>query len=112
VLLILLGVGKILDYFLHKDSVSIRFGEIVGIFFLLLIGFAVTMASEGNIGRVIRELPIQIGDRSIRPGQWIGETHAFSEECPFPGSFFAGLVEIPCGSVSSRERLVIRCAKR
>ena len=38
VLLILLGVGKILDYFLHKDSVSIRFGEIVGIFFLLLIG--------------------------------------------------------------------------
>jgi len=101
VLLILLGVGKILDYFLHKDSVSIRFGEIVGILFLLLIGFAVTRASESNFGRVIRELPIQIGDRSIRPGQWVGETHAFSEEMsisldrPLPV-----LVENSYGSVS------------
>ena len=83
VLLILLGLGKIVDYFLHKDSVSIRFGEIIGIFLLLVIGSAVTRASESHLGRFIRELPIQIGGKSMRPGQWLGETHAYSEEMTY-----------------------------
>ena len=100
-LLILLGLGKIIDYFLHKDSVSIRFGELVGIFFLILIGFAVTRLSEDRFGRFIRELPIEIGGKSMRPGQWIGESHAFSEEMTFPlDRPLPVLVENSYGSVS------------
>lgn len=101
ILLILLGLGKIIDYFLNKDSVSIRFGELVGIFFLILIGLAVTRLSEDHFGRLIRELPIEIGGKSMRPGQWMGESHAFSEEITFPlDRPLAVLVENSYGSVS------------
>jgi hypothetical protein len=79
-LLILLGLGKVLDYFLKKDSVSIRVGEIIGIIFLLLIGSALTKISDTPFARIFKELPIRIGDSSVRPGQWIGESHSFSEE--------------------------------
>ena len=72
-----------MDYFLHKDSVSIRFGEIIGIFLLLVIGSAVTRASESHWGRIFHELPIQIGGRSMRPGRWLGESHAFSQEMTY-----------------------------
>ena len=80
VLLILLGLGKIIDYFVHKDSVSIRFSEILAIFLLLVIGSAITRISESNFIRVMREMPIHIGGMSVNPGQWMGETHAFTEE--------------------------------
>ena len=83
VLLILLGVGKILDVSLHKDAVSIRVGEIFGIFLLLAFGSALSGMSEIHFGRLIREMPIQIGGRSMRPGQWMGETHTFSEEMTY-----------------------------
>jgi hypothetical protein len=79
-LLILLGLGKVLDYFLKKDSVSIRVGEIIGIIFLLLIGSALTKISDTPFARIFKELPLRIGASSVRPGQWIGESHSFSEE--------------------------------
>ncbi len=101
VLLILLGLGKILDYILHKDSVAIRFGEIISIVFLLLVGTAVTRISESHFGRVIRELPINIGGKAMRPGQWLGETHAFSQEASFSLDHpLPILVENSYGSVS------------
>src|SRR5512136_2540780 len=56
ILLILLGLGKVIDYFRQKEGVSIRFGEVVGILFLVLIGSAVTKVSNTNFGRVISEL--------------------------------------------------------
>ena len=59
-LLILLGLGKVLDYFLKKDSVSIGVGEIIGILFLLLIGSALTKISDTPFARIIRELPIRL----------------------------------------------------
>lgn len=83
-LLILLGLGKVIDYFLKKDAVSVSAGEIIGILFLLLIGSAVTKISETPIARTFRELPIRVGGFSVRPGQWIGESHAFTEESSFP----------------------------
>jgi DUF4097 and DUF4098 domain-containing protein YvlB len=84
VLLILLGLGKILEYFLKKDAVSIRIGEIIGIIFLLLIGTAVTRISESSLARMFREIPIPMGGTSMRPGQWIGESHTYSEEVVYP----------------------------
>ena len=49
VLLILLGLGKIIEYFLNKDSVSIRVGEIFGILFLLFIGFVLSRVPMGPL---------------------------------------------------------------
>ncbi len=101
VLLILLGLGKIIDYFLKKDAVSIRIGEIFGIIVLLLIGTAVTSMSGSHMDRFIRDLPIEIGGTSMRPGQWIGESHTYSEEVTYPLEFSTPIrVENSYGMVS------------
>ncbi len=84
ILLILVGLGKVLDYFLQKDAVSIRIGEIVGILLLLIAGTAISRISRGPFGRLAREFPIEIGGTSVRPGQWIGESHTYSEEVTYP----------------------------
>jgi hypothetical protein len=85
VLLILLGLGKVLEYFLKKDAVAIRVGEIIGILLLLLIGSALSRVSEiHNVSRIMRELPIEVGGTPVRPGQWLGISHTFSEEATFP----------------------------
>ncbi len=84
ILLILLGLGKIIDYYLKKDAVSVSVGEIIGILLLLFVGSALTKVSTTHFASVIQELPIQIGGLSVRPGQWIGESHAFTEERAFP----------------------------
>lgn len=84
VLLILLGLGKVIDYYLDKDAFSIRIGEIFGILLLLLVGSAMTRISESHFVRFVRELPIEIGGTSVRPGQWIGDSHAYTEEATYP----------------------------
>jgi hypothetical protein len=80
VLLILLGLGKIIEYFLKKDAVSIRIGEIIGIVILLLVGTAITGISGSHFGRMVRDLPIDIGGRSMQ----LGESHTYTEEATFP----------------------------
>ena len=79
VLLILLGLGKVLDYLFHKQAMSVSVGEIFGILLLLLIGSAISRFSESNVGRMFRNMPLQVGDTSLQPGQWIGESHAYTE---------------------------------
>ncbi len=83
VLLILLGAGKVIEYFFQKDAIGIRFGEIIGVLFLLLIGTAINGISQSQVVRLVRELPIQLGGASVKPGQWIGESHSYSEERTF-----------------------------
>src|SRR5207249_10734678 len=46
ILLILLGLGKVIDYLRQKEGVSLRVGEVFGIFFLLLIGSVLTLVSR------------------------------------------------------------------
>jgi hypothetical protein len=77
-------LGKIVEYFLKKDAVSIRAGEVFGILFLLLLGFTITRFSEGPMGQVVRNFPINIGGTPVQPGEWIGDSHTFSEEAAFP----------------------------
>ena len=62
VLLILLGLGKVIDYFLEKDAVSIRIGEIFGILLLLLVGSAITRISDSHV----RPLRPGVADRNRR----------------------------------------------
>ncbi len=86
ILLILLGLGKVIDYYRHKEGVSLRVGEVVGILILLVIGTAVTRLSESHIGQVFRDLPITIGDSSVRPGQWLGTSYSYTQEATYPMS--------------------------
>ncbi len=85
VLLILLGLGKIIEYFMKRDSVAIRVGEIIGILILLLIGTAVSRVSESrNFARLLQEIPVEVGGTPMRPGQWFGDSHTYSEEVAYP----------------------------
>ncbi len=92
VLLIFLGAGKVVDYFFRKNSMSIRFGEffglvvilILGILFTNIFGILFTKNSDVQLSRVLRELPFKIGDVSIHPEQWFGNSHAYTEETAYP----------------------------
>ncbi len=84
ILLILLGLGKVIDYYRRKEGVSLRVGEVVGILVLLVIGTAITKLSESHIGQVFRDLPITIGDSSVRPGQWLGTSYTYTQETTYP----------------------------
>ncbi len=84
ILLILLGLGKVIDYYRQKEGVSLRLGEILGILILVLIGTAITRIEASNFGHVIRELPISIGEVSVRPGQWIGTSYSYTKEVSYP----------------------------
>jgi hypothetical protein len=83
-LLILLGLGKVLDYLFHKQAMSISVGEIMSILLLLLVGSAISRFSESDVGRMVRSMPLRVGDTSLRPGQWIGESHAYTDEITYP----------------------------
>jgi hypothetical protein len=114
-LLILLGLGKVIDYFLKKDAVSVSIGEIIGILFLLIIGSALTKISTNHFVQIAREWPIQIGGISVKPGQWMGESHAFTEEAvvssldrPLPiriENSYGSISVIPGGNREVRARL-------
>jgi len=101
ILLILLGAGKVLEYFLRKDAVSIRVGDIIGILFLALIGTAINGVSKSHVVRLVQDLPIQLGGTSVKPGQWLGESHSYTEEATYPlGRAMPIRIENSYGSVS------------
>lgn len=101
VLLILLGLGKIVDYFFHKDAMAIHVGEIFGIFLLLLIGSAITRIHDSPMGRIMRDFPFQIGNAQIQLGQWLGDSYTYTEEATYPGDISKPIrVENSYGSVS------------
>ncbi len=84
ILLILLGLGKVIDYYRHKEGVSLRIGEVIGIFILLIIGSVITKIEASNFGHVIRDFPISFGEVSVRPGQWIGTSYSYTQEASYP----------------------------
>ncbi|HYK89771.1 MAG TPA: DUF5668 domain-containing protein [Acidobacteriota bacterium] len=106
ILLILLGLGKVIDYYRHKEGVSLRVGEVVGIFILLLIGTAITRVSESPISQAFRDWSIPMGDSSVHPGQWLGTSYTYTQEATYPMSSTApirienayGLVSVTPGS--------------
>src|SRR5512140_2718039 len=58
ILLILLGLGKVIDYYRKKDGVSLRIGEVLIILLILLWGSALTRISTSHLGEAFRDLPI------------------------------------------------------
>ncbi|MBN2339722.1 MAG: DUF4097 family beta strand repeat protein [Acidobacteria bacterium] len=83
-LLILLGIGKLVDYALHREGVAVRAGELVGILALVLAGSAVSRLEKSPIREIMRDARIEIGEARVRPGEWLGTSHAYSEDRSYP----------------------------
>ena len=85
ILLILAGLGKIIDYYRQKEGVSLRVGEVLGLLLLLLVGVFVSKIPGGPIRTLFREGPaIDFGGARVRPGDWIGTSYSFSQEASYP----------------------------
>jgi hypothetical protein len=85
ILLILAGLGKIIDYYRQKEGFSIRAGEVFGLLLLLIVGALVSKISGGPIRALFREGPaIDFGGARMRPGDWIGNSYSFSDEASYP----------------------------
>jgi len=84
VLLIILGAGKVVDYFFRKSAMSIRFGEFFGLVVILILGILFAKNSDFRLDQVLGELPFKIGNVSVRPEQWLGSSYSFTEEKAFP----------------------------
>jgi DUF4097 and DUF4098 domain-containing protein YvlB len=84
ILLILLGLGKVIDYFRQKEGVALRAGEVFGLIFLLIAGAFFAKLSGGPIRALFREGPaIDFGGGRVRPGDWMGTSHSFSQEAAY-----------------------------
>jgi hypothetical protein len=84
VLLILLGLGKVLEFMLKQDGIAVRFGELFSMFFTVILGLVIIGVHDTPIDRFIWNFPFQIGDMQSTPWQWFGESHTYSEEATYP----------------------------
>src|SRR5439155_26565622 len=78
ILLILLGLGKVIDYLRQKEGVSLRVGEVFGIFFLLVVGSAVTRIHSHFPLGPFPPFPIGIGERQVPLRAFLGVSYTFS----------------------------------
>lgn len=84
ILLIFLGAGKVIEFYFRESSVSIRFGEFLGLVLILILGILFTKRSDFQMGWVLSDLPFKIGNVSVHPEQWLGNSHTYTEEAAFP----------------------------
>jgi hypothetical protein len=82
ILLILLGLGKVIEYYRHTEGVSLRVGEVFGILFLLLIGISVTRVRESKVGDLLWTTPIKIGASDVS----LGNSYSYTQETSYPVS--------------------------
>ena len=80
ILLILLGLGKVIDYYRRKEGVALSVGEIVLILVLIAIGSAITKISETRFADLVGG--IRLGDTPV--GQWIGTSYTYNKEASYP----------------------------
>jgi len=79
VLLILLGLGKLIDYYRRKEGVSIRFGEAFGVLIIIFIGLAITQIPHTAV-RDILSVPFSFGDTDIM----FGNMHEYTQDFTYP----------------------------
>ncbi len=80
ILLILLGLGKVIDYFRQKEGVSLRVGEVFGILLIFVIGSAISRVSGSAVGDLLWRVPIRIGDTEVA----LGSSYSYEQEASFP----------------------------
>jgi hypothetical protein len=95
-LLILVGFGKLIDYFRQKEGFSLRFGEVFGILFISIVGMALSRIPQ-NAVRDLLNTSIQIRDADVI----LGTTHEYEQDFTFPLAVGIPLrIENSHGSVS------------
>jgi DUF4097 and DUF4098 domain-containing protein YvlB len=82
ILLILLGLGKVIEYYRHTEGVSLRVGEVFGILLLLIVGAALTRIHDSPVRDWIWTAPVRIGSSEVG----LGTSYSYTDEASFPVS--------------------------
>ncbi len=99
ILLILLGLGKVIDYYRKKEGVSLRIGEVFGLFFVIIFALAISEI-PGSALRDMFSSSIHIGGAEV----FLGTSHEYSQD--FTQRLAAGMplrIENSSGQVSVSE---------
>ena len=85
ILLILVGLGKVIDYYRQRQGVALRFGDLFGLFLLIVFGaVASRVTSSPGLREFIRDMPIHIGGARLQIGDWPGNSYSFNDESSYP----------------------------
>lgn len=79
-ILVLFGVGKILDFYRLRGRLQFRFAEVIGVIFIIGVGLASAEASEIRFPPFDWDLPLILSDRDISFGDFSGPTHVWTQE--------------------------------
>ena len=79
ILLILVGLGKVIDYLRQKEGVSLKIGEVFGLLFVLIIGLAISQI-PGSAVKDLLSTSINIGGADV----FLGSTHEYSQDFTYP----------------------------
>ncbi len=79
ILLILLGLGKILDYFRQKQGLSLRVGEVFGILFITIVGLAISQIRGSALPDLINS-SINIGGADVS----LATAHEYTQNYTYP----------------------------
>jgi DUF4097 and DUF4098 domain-containing protein YvlB len=64
VLLILLGAATILDHFFPKEAIAVRFGEAIGIIFLIIICMSITITHDARFNGMFRNFQFHLSNQT------------------------------------------------
>ncbi len=81
ILLILLGLGKVIDYFRQSDGVSLRFGEVFSLLLVLIIGSALSKIPNSAMRDLVWMNPIKIGGADVN---LVGPSFGYTQENSYP----------------------------
>lgn len=79
ILLILLGLGKVIDYFRQKQGVSLRIGEVFGILFITILGLAFSNIRGSALPDLLTS-SIHIGDTDFS----LASARDYTKEYTYP----------------------------
>jgi DUF4097 and DUF4098 domain-containing protein YvlB len=79
ILLILLGLGKVIDYLRRKEGVSVRFGEVFNLLFVVIIGLAISQIPDSAVKDLV-STSINIGGTDM----FLGTSHEYSADATYP----------------------------
>src|SRR2546428_291604 len=84
-ILIGVGIGKVIDYYRQRQGVALRFGDLFGLFLLIVFGaVASRVTSSPGLREFIRDMPIHIGGARLQIGDWPGNSYSFNDESSYP----------------------------
>ena len=116
-LLVLFGIGKIVDYYRFQGRIRLRAGELIGVFLIVFIGITAGRIAQANWPGLDFDFPsIVLDDHNILiRGPW-GETHRWTAEAQQSAEGIAllqvnndyGDIRVEAGS---REEIEIRLTK-